>query len=200
MAVMDDLNVSGALGPAERSFVYAVVFRILRDEDAAADTTQDALLLAYRYRHQFRGESAHRTWLYRIAVTTALGYLRRQRRRREELTAGAQAVGLEMPDPRPSPEQTVATGELADAMLEALAEIGPRHREVFLLRLKDWTEPEIAQRVGISVANVKIRAHRARASLREALRSHDVTPHPARPPSRAHRGSRADSSATSRAS
>jgi RNA polymerase sigma factor (sigma-70 family) len=67
---------------------------------------------------------------------------------------------------------TVATGELADAMLEALAEIGPRHREVFLLRLGDWTEPEIARRVGISVANVKIRAHRARASLREALRSH----------------------------
>src|ERR1043165_7341375 len=124
MDVMNDLNVPTRLGPAERSFVYAVVFRILRDEDMAADTTQDALLLAHRYRHQFRGDSAHRTWHYRIAVTTDLGYPRPQRRRREALGAGAQSVGLEPPDPRPSPEQRVATGELADAMLGALAEIG----------------------------------------------------------------------------
>jgi RNA polymerase sigma-70 factor (ECF subfamily) len=201
---MNDLNVPTHLGPAERSFVYAVAFRILRDEDMAADATQDALLLAHRYRHQFRGDSAHRTWLYRIAVTTALGYLRRRRRRREDLTAGTQSVGLETPDPQPSPEQTVAAGELANAMRDALAEIGPRHREVFLLRLRDWTETEIARYVGITVANVKVRTHRARASLREALSSHGITPHitprPVRPPSRAPRGSRAGSSATSRAS
>jgi hypothetical protein len=47
---------------------------------------------------------------------------------------------------------------------------------------------------------VKIRTHRTRVLLREALREHAVTPHRARPASRGRRGSRAGSSATSRAS
>lgn len=197
---MDDLNVSPELGPADRSFVYAVIRRILHDEDAASDATQDALLLAHRHRGQFRGESAHRTWLYRIAVTTALGYLRKRRRMREDVVAGDRPVAWDVVDPRPSPEQEVAAGELADAMARVLADVGRGHQQVFLLRLGDWSEPEIARSVGISLANVKIRAHRTRARLRAALSEQGFTRHPARSAPRARRDSRAGSSATRRPS
>jgi RNA polymerase sigma-70 factor (ECF subfamily) len=197
---MNDMNVYRELGPDDRSFVYAVIRRILRDPEAAADATQDALLLAHRHRAQFRGQASHRTWLYRIAVTTALGYLRKRRRTREDVVPGEQPIGWDVMDPRPSPEQQVAAGELAGAMTRALAEEGPGHQEVFLLRLEDWSESEIARSVGISVANVKIRAHRTRARLRAALREHGITGHPARPAPRARRDSRAGSSATRRPS
>jgi RNA polymerase sigma-70 factor (ECF subfamily) len=166
---MNDMDVSPELGPDDRSFVYAVIRRMLRDDDAAADATQDALLMAHWHRGQFRGESAHRTWLYRIAVTTALGHLRKRRRRREDVTADGAVLAAAAIDPRPSPEQVVAAGELAGAMTRVLAGVAHGHRQVFLLRLDDWSESEIARRVGISVANVKIRAHRTRARLREAL-------------------------------
>ena len=194
------MNVSRELGPADRSFVYAVIRRILRNDDAAADATQDALLLAHRHRGQFRGDSAHRTWLYRIAVTTALGHLRKRRRTREDVAPGDQPIAWDAVDPRPSPEQAVAAGELADAMTRALAEVRPGHQEVFLLRLGDWSESEIARSVGISVANVKIRAHRTRALLQAALRDHGITRHSARPASRARRDSRGRSTATRRSS
>lgn len=192
---MNDLDVSNQLDRDARSFVFATIRRILRDEDAAADATQDALLLAHRHRGQFRGDSAYRTWLYRIAVTTALGHLRKQRRTREDVRDVPDTV-----DPRPSPEQAVAAGELAGAMTEALAGVAQGHQQVFLLRLADWSESEIAARCGISVANVKIRAHRTRARLQEAMRALGVRPLTARPAPRARRDSRADSSATSRAS
>jgi RNA polymerase sigma-70 factor (ECF subfamily) len=189
---MDVVNDSGSpheLVSADRSFVFAVVRRILRDEDAAADATQDALLLAHRHRGQFRGDAAHRTWLYRIAVTTALGHLRKQRRRREDVAPDEPAIGWDAVDPGPSPEQEVAVGELAGAMSRALAAVADGHREVFLLRLGDWSETEIASHTGLSVANVKIRAYRTRAVLREALREH-AAPHrehrPPRAPSSAH--------------
>ena len=197
---MNDLNVSPELGPADRSFVYAVIRRILHDEDAASDATQDALLLAHRHRGQFRGESAHRTWLYRIAVTTALGYLRKRRRMREDVVADDRPVAWDVVDPRPSPEQEVAASELAGAMARALAGVGHGHQQVFLLRLGDWSEPEIARSVGISLANVKIRAHRTRARLRAALSEQGFTRHPARSAPRARRDSRAGSSATRRPS
>ena len=194
------MNVSTELRESDRSFVYAVIRRMLRDDDASADATQDALLLAHRHRDQFRGESAHRTWLYRIAVTTALGHLRKRRRTREEISGSDRPVAWDLSDPRPSPEQQVAAGELAGAMTRALADVGRAHQQVFLLRLEDWSESEIARSVGISVANVKIRTHRTRVRLRAALREQGVTGHPARPASRARRDNRAGSSATRRPS
>lgn len=194
------MNVSSELCEADRSFVYAVIRRILRDDDATSDATQDALLLAHRHRAQFRGEAAHRTWLYRIAVTTALGHLRKRRRTREGVVLGDQPIAWDLADPRPSPEQQVAASELANATTRALAEIGRPHQQVFLLRLEDWSESEIARSVGISIANVKIRTHRTRARLRAALREHGITGHPARPGPRARRDSRAGSSATRRPS
>ena len=200
MTVMNDVNVSPVLSEADRSFVFAVIRRILRDEDATSDATQDALLLAHRHRDQFRGDAAHRTWLYRIAVTTALGHLRKRRRTREDVVASDRPIAWDVTDPRPSPEQQVAASELADVTTRALAGIGRPHQQVFLLRLEDWSESEIARRVGISVANVKIRTHRARARLRAVLSAQGVTGHPARPAPRARRDNRAGSTATRRPS
>jgi RNA polymerase sigma-70 factor (ECF subfamily) len=61
---MDDFRAT--FTEQDRRFVYAVARRIVSDEDAANDVAQDAMLLAYRHRDRFRGDSRYRTWLYRI--------------------------------------------------------------------------------------------------------------------------------------
>jgi RNA polymerase sigma-70 factor (ECF subfamily) len=155
------------LGSQTRAYLFAVTRRILRCEDAASDATQDALLLAHRFRDSFRGESTVRTWLHRIAVTTALQHLRRRKRSREIATA----LVPEVVDPAPTPEQQVATRELAARAADALCEIDDRHRGVFVLRILECPDSEIARRMDISIANVKIRTHRARGRLRACLES-----------------------------
>jgi RNA polymerase sigma-70 factor (ECF subfamily) len=156
--------------PDDRGFVYAVARRIVGSADDAEDVTQDALVLAYRYRHAFRGDSRYRTWLHRIAVTTALGFLRRKRRSRiDVLDSGHEHDVLECGvDPAKSPVTLIAEAEDRAAVQRALAELPPSYRDVLLERV-DATEPEVAKRLGISVANVKIRAHRARKQLRQTL-------------------------------
>jgi RNA polymerase sigma-70 factor (ECF subfamily) len=153
-----------------RSYMFSVTRRILRCDDAAADATQDALLLAHRHRDKFRGHAAYRTWLYRIAVTTALQYLRKRRRSREDLVLETAYDTFEPSCPNPSPEAVVATRELAMHVRDALAVIDDPHRRVFDLRVDDHTETEIAARLGISIANVKIRAHRTRRKVKDSLR------------------------------
>src|SRR3954453_7027072 len=64
----------------EREFVYGVAMKYMKDEEKAHDVTQDALCLAYRHRASFRGDSRFTTWLYRIAATTALMHLLKDRR------------------------------------------------------------------------------------------------------------------------
>src|SRR5689334_23546304 len=70
-----------------RAYVRSVAMKYVRDEQDAEDVTQDAMLLAHRYRDSFRHESRYSTWLYRVTTTAALMFLRRQRRLARELPA-----------------------------------------------------------------------------------------------------------------
>src|ERR1700757_2847853 len=63
----------------EREFVFGVAMKYMKDEEKFADVTQDALLLAYRHRDSFRGDSRLTPWLYRIGATTPLTRVRRER-------------------------------------------------------------------------------------------------------------------------
>jgi RNA polymerase sigma-70 factor (ECF subfamily) len=163
--MMDEMNDLDVLfGPEDRGFVYAVARRIVGSREDADDVTQEALLLAYRYRDTFRGESKYRTWLYRIASTTALGLLRKRRRSREELMA----VPIDRPDGARSQEDELAEAESIDLIQRSLRRLAPKYRDVMLARA-DWSEAETAAKLGISVANVKVRAHRARKQLKELI-------------------------------
>jgi RNA polymerase sigma-70 factor (ECF subfamily) len=163
MTVLTD-NPSSALGADERRFVYAVVRRIVGSDADAEDVAQDALLLAYRHLASFRGEARFRTWLYRIATTTALGHLRRTRRARLHVPADE----LRLADPAKTADAALAEAELDALVRRAVDALDPPYRDVLRLRA-DANEAEAAAQLGISVANVKIRAHRARKQLRDAL-------------------------------
>jgi RNA polymerase sigma-70 factor (ECF subfamily) len=149
----------------DRAFVYAVARRIVRDEAAAEDVAQDAMLLAFRYRDSFRGASKYRTWLYRIATTAALSYLRKRRRSREQLSPDDQDLAQELADPSDSAEDTLLERERAAHAQHLLAQLPPKYRDVLVLRA-ERSVAETAAEMGISVANVKVRTHRAVHQLR----------------------------------
>src|SRR6478609_10654619 len=70
-----------------RAYVKSIAMKYVRNEQDAEDVTQDAMLLAHRYRSSFRGESRYSTWLYRVTATAALMFLRKQRRLSREIPA-----------------------------------------------------------------------------------------------------------------
>jgi RNA polymerase sigma-70 factor (ECF subfamily) len=163
MTVLTD-KPSIAFGPEDRRFVYSVARRIVRSDDDAEDVAQEALLLAHRYMASFRGDSRLRTWLYRIAVTTALGHLRRTKRAHLHVPV----ADVTLPDPAKSPEAVVADAETDALVRDAVATLDPPYRDVLVARAYA-SEQEVSQCLGISVANVKVRAHRARHQLRTVL-------------------------------
>lgn len=167
MSSRDDVATFTA---ADRQFVLATARRIVGDSDAP-DVAQDALLRAYRYRAQFRGESAFRGWLYRIATSVSLSHLRRRRRQLAVVTsAGDDEVAL-APTADSSPEELVARAQEHHRLRESLARLAPRYAEVLKLRFEHGlTEEAVAKALGTTVANVKIRAFRGRRQLREPLR------------------------------
>jgi RNA polymerase sigma-70 factor (ECF subfamily) len=168
-------SLSPALGDQERNYVYSVAMKYVRDEEAAADIAQDALLLAHRHRDSFRGDSRYSTWLYRIAATTALMYLRKKRRRALELLSPARndedgPAPEELGSDESSPHEEVAGREAVALIRRRLGELGDKYERIFWMRyFEGYTETEIADRLDLTLATVKTRAHRARVAVRETL-------------------------------
>ena len=171
--------LSPDLGEKERQYVFSVAMKYLKDDDAAEDVTQDAMLLAHRHAGDFRGDSRFSTWLYRVAATSALMYLRRKRRKSREVLAYARAdeerdeaaaVPAEHADPGSTAEAKVAACEGVALLDRRLRAMGDRYRDVFWLRFAGgYSEAEIAELLGVQVSTVKTRTHRARRAIHEAL-------------------------------
>lgn len=154
----------------DRLFVMAVARRIVRDVDAAMDVAQDAMLQAFRYRASFRGESNYRTWLYRIATTTALSHLRRERALARRAVACEQEATAPLAAPPRSPIDAITHAETAREVSAQIAGLPALYREILALRYDDdCTEREAASALGVSVTAVKVRTHRAKRALRARL-------------------------------
>jgi RNA polymerase sigma-70 factor (ECF subfamily) len=158
-----------------RAYVRSVAMKYVRNDQDAEDVTQDAMLLAHRYRDSFRGEARYSTWLYRVTATAALMFLRRQRRIAREIPSSATVdeEGTPLLDRQIAPTdiraEVLARADLADVQ-KAVASLGAKYPVVFWKRYGEGrTETEIARELGISVAAVKTRAFRGRqAALRGA--------------------------------
>jgi len=159
-----------------RAYVKAIALKYVRDDQDAEDVTQDAMLLAHRYRASFRGESRFSTWLYRVTATAALMFLRKQRRLAREIPASG---SVKDEDGTPWLEQHAAPTDLRAEVIakvdlglvsEAVARLGAKYPAVFWKRYAEGrTETEIAKDLGLSVAAVKTRAFRARQAAVAAV-------------------------------
>ena len=177
---------AGAPLTADRVFreyaprVYNLARRMLGNDADAEDVTQDVLLQVVRKLDTFRGESEFSTWLHRVTVNAALAH-RGQRARREEhevhdplenfLEDGHHGASV-----KPwwvSPDQRALDQETHRLIEDAIARLPEIYRDVYVLAdVEGLPNPEISDMLGLSVAAVKSRLHRARLLMRNALARH----------------------------
>jgi len=176
-------TASGVLDDRMRSYVFSVAMKYVKDEEAAADVAQEAMLLAHRHRDSFRGDSLYTTWLYRVTATTSLMWLRRQRRIGREVPASASndedtvSVLETRPDPHTLPDEVAAGGELLARVRRGVQKLGDKYVPIFWMRyLEGYTESEIAEKLGLTLATVKTRAHRAKLAARACLEEDNALP------------------------
>jgi RNA polymerase sigma-70 factor, ECF subfamily len=147
--------------------VFRTVRGMLRSDAEAEDVTQDAMLTALTSLDRYSPRSGTRfaAWLTTIAVNTTR---RRFRRRRPELTATG-----ELPDVADTEGDIAGALDLARqraALLQALAELEPREREIVSLRYgSDLNATEIAAQLRMEPANVRKILERARLRLGERI-------------------------------
>ena len=160
-----------------RDRVFRLCSRILRHDDDAAEAVQDAFLSAFRGLPRFKSESTFSTWLYRIATNASLMKLRRRREGNVSLEQSQQPEGegepLAIPDWSTQPLDEVLDSELREVLGREIESLPANEREVFVLRdVMGESNGDVANELGLSVAAVKSRLHRARLHLRDRLNRH----------------------------
>ena len=175
-----DSTALDALVRAHQDHVYAFAMRMCRNVEDAKDILQETFLGMVRSVREFREESKFTTWLYRIASNACL----KKRRRGVHDPSPDQELSLDELMPRPDSdgrkpeiadwsedaEQALLRGELSQRMEAAIDKLPREYKIVLVLRdVEGLSAEETAQAVGLSVAAVKSRLHRARVFVRREL-------------------------------
>lgn len=160
--------------------LLVVLRRYLPQDQDCQDALQEAFLSAFKALARFQGNCSLGTWLHRIAVNCALMRIRSQKRSRERpiedflpqfLADGHRCnPGAAWAVSYDTAVSENETNELVRRSIDALPE---SYRLILLLReVEERTTEETAELLGLTVANVKTRLHRARQALRELLDRH----------------------------
>ena len=143
--------------------VFGMAARFARNRQDLEDLAQTVFLRVWRSLGGFRADAPFEHWLARLAIRCCHDFLRAAKHRPPE-------VPLDEADSVTAPDDPCHAREIIAA---ALARLKPDERLVLtLLELENHSVREISQATGWSEANVKVRAHRARAALKHILESH----------------------------
>jgi RNA polymerase sigma-70 factor, ECF subfamily len=146
---------------ADRLFRLAVA--LVGNSTDAEDVLQESLIGAFRGLKSFQGRSSVKTWLTRILVNQAARF-RRGKRKVEAIT-----------ESQPATRDGAAGVEAKIDVRAALADLSAEHRQVIVLReLEKMSYDEIADVLEVPQGTVESRLNRARAALREKLKSYLV--------------------------
>lgn len=153
--------------------VAALTYRITGERETALDLAQDTLVSAWENLAGFRGDSAFKSWVYRIATNKCLNYLKAENRRRE-LDKLEPAVSSLSTD---NPEKNLLDSELAGSVRRFMTSLPEQQRLIFNLRFyQEMSFAEIADLTGRALGTVKTGYREAVAKLRKYARDNGWRP------------------------
>jgi RNA polymerase sigma-70 factor (ECF subfamily) len=157
--------------------IRALLARMVGSQEAE-DLAQAVFAKAAKAQPTFRGDALASTWLSRIAVNVASDWLRSRAARQAKLTIplpdasdeDMRAVTTGLADGQPSPEQELARKDMRDCIRGEIGKLPAAHRAVLMLSaLGGLSDDEIAETLGISQGNAKVRLHRARQEFKKII-------------------------------
>jgi RNA polymerase sigma-70 factor (ECF subfamily) len=168
-----------ALYASSQGRIRGLLNRMVGPQDAE-DLTQITFAKAARALPDFRGEAMASTWLHRLAVNVALDWLRSRAAHEAKLTeplpdpsaedSSAAPTSASVIDPLPSPEQEVAHKDTHACIRAEIAKLAEPYREILMLSfLGQLDDQQIADVLGLTLANAKVRLHRARQEFKKII-------------------------------
>lgn len=170
-----DLDAFNRLVFDYQDMLFTQACRLLNDEQAADDATQEAFISAYKSIRKYRGGS-FRAWLLRIVTNTCYDELRRRKRKPTTPLEPLDDTGDEvespgwMADPGETPEEAYERSELGGVLHDCIKKLPVDFQTVvYLIDVQGLDYNEVSVIIGKPLGTVKSRLARARLRLRDCL-------------------------------
>lgn len=146
-----------------QNIIHKVCSLYMNDITEREDLFQEITLQAWNAYGSFRGDAKFSTWLYRVALNTAISFYRKEKRKPDFKPADS------LPD---RAEETNETEEQMQAMYKAIASLSKIDKALVMLYLEDYSYDEIGGMLGITANNVAVKMNRIKTKLKDESKKH----------------------------
>ena len=160
-----------------RDSIYYMLVRMVKNKDDAEDLTLMTFGKAFRYLDKYTPKYAFSTWLYRIALNNSIDFLRMKNNMpqyfEEDLYNNSTTSIIDQSEDnlQRTPEEEVIDKQRLQLLRAAVSQLPDKYRKVIELRYyEDLAYEEIAERLGLTLSNVKIQIMRAKNMLSELMK------------------------------
>jgi RNA polymerase sigma factor, sigma-70 family len=141
--------------------VYRVCMGFINDHEDAKDLTQDIFISVWKNLSSFKGKSKISTWIFRIATNSCLRAIEKSKR----------MVTTEFPDNLAAPKEENTEEKLA-LLYKCIGELEETERIIISLELEGLPQAEIAEIVGLTEGNIRVKIHRIKGNLSAKFKLH----------------------------
>ena len=146
-----------------KGIIFKISKMYMDDSDDRADLFQEITFQVWKAYPKFRGDSEFSTWLYRIALNTAIVFLKSEKKRRFIGNEDFSDYKIFQDDYDPEKEEKLSQ------MYKAINQLNAIDKAFIFYYLEDFSGKQIAGQMGISEGNVRVKMNRAKNKLKEIL-------------------------------
>jgi RNA polymerase sigma factor (sigma-70 family) len=139
--------------------VHKVCNMYMENPQDKEDLFQEILLNAWKSIGNFRGDAKFSTWLYRVALNTAITFYRKDQRVIETSELKEQLAAV--------PDISYGQQETLTAMYKVISELSPIDKALVMLYLEDYSYQEIGDMLGITANNVAVKMNRVKTKIKD---------------------------------
>ena len=147
-----------------QKIIYKVCNLYMDQHSDREDLFQEITLQAWKAYGGFRGDAKFSTWLYRVALNTAITFFRKEKRKPD-------IYSTDQP-PEQGDEPIDAVEEQVKAMYAAIGELSKIDKAIVMLYLEDYSYNGIGEMMGITANNVAVKMNRIKTKLKEETQKH----------------------------
>jgi len=147
-----------------KGILYKVSKMYMDNSDDQQDLFQEIVCQLWKSYDSFRNESQFSTWMYRVAVNTAIVFLKKEKRKVDKYEIASDNIKEDENDSHIKESQL-------DHFYKAVQKLEKIDKAIIFYQLEGFSHKEIGQNLGISEGNARVKLNRAKEKLKEIIKN-----------------------------
>lgn len=149
---------------SHKGILYKVSKMYMNNHDDQQDLFQEIVCQLWKSYDSFRNESQFSTWMYRVAVNTAIVFLKKEKRKVDKYEIASENIKEDEGDSHIKESQI-------DHFYKAVQKLGKIDKAIIFYQLEGFSHKEIGDNLGISEGNARVKLNRAKEKLKEIIKN-----------------------------